>query len=43
MVVVERLKLLAEGDLHSEAPVPEENDETATLMNSLASTIQDLK
>lgn len=43
MVVVERLKLLAQGDLHSEAPVPEENDETATLMNSLASTIQDLK
>lgn len=43
MAVVERLKLLAEGDLHSETPVPETNDETATLMNSLAETVQDLK
>lgn len=41
--VVERLKLLAEGDLHSSTPVPETNDETATLMNSLAATVQDLK
>lgn len=42
-VVVKRLELLAEGDLHSDTPVPEENDETATLMYSLAETIQDLK
>lgn len=42
-VVVERLELLAAGDLHSETPVPETNDETATLMDSLAETIQDLK
>lgn len=42
-VVVERLELLAAGDLHSDTPVPEENDETATLMDSLAETIQDLK
>lgn len=42
-VVVKRLELLAEGDLHTETPVPEVNDETATLMNSLAQTVQDLK
>lgn len=42
-VVVERLKLLAEGDLHSATPVPETNDETAILMNSLTETVQDLK
>ncbi|MDE6516610.1 MAG: methyl-accepting chemotaxis protein, partial [Acetatifactor sp.] len=42
-VVVKRLELLATGDLHSDTPVPEVNDETATLMNSLAQTIQDLK
>lgn len=41
--VVERLKLLAEGDLHSDTPVPDENDETAILMNSLAETVCDLK
>ena len=41
--VVERLELLANGDLHSDTPVPEENDETATLMYCLAETIQDLK
>lgn len=39
---VERLKLLAAGDLHSATPVPETNDETALLMDSLAGTIQDL-
>lgn len=39
---VERLELLAEGDLHSATPVPETNDETAVLMNCLAKTIQDL-
>lgn len=42
-VVVKRLELLAQGDLHSETPVPLENDETAILMRSLAQTIQDLK
>lgn len=41
--VVDRLKLLAEGDLHSDTPVPEVNDETAILMNSLTETTQDLK
>ena len=40
--VVERLELLAKGDLHSDTPVPETNDETATLMYCLAETIQDL-
>ena len=40
---VDRLKLLAAGDFHSDSPVPETNDETAILMNSLAETIQDLK
>lgn len=39
---VERLKLLADGDIHSATPDPDENDETAILMNSLSSTIQDL-
>ncbi|MCM1119313.1 MAG: methyl-accepting chemotaxis protein [bacterium] len=42
-VVVKRLELLAQGDLHSDTPMPTENDETATLMRSLAQTIQDLK
>lgn len=42
-VVVKRLELLAQGDLHSDTPMPTENDETATLMNSLSQTIQDLK
>ncbi len=41
--VVKRLELLAEGDLHTATPVPEVNDETATLMNSLTQTVQDLK
>ena len=41
--VVRRLELLAQGDLHTDTPVPEVNDETATLMNSLAQTINDLK
>lgn len=41
--VVERLELLAAGDLRSDTPVPESNDETATLMYCLAETIQDLK
>lgn len=38
--VEERLKLFTEGDLHSPSPVPETNDETAQLMNSLAEMIQ---
>ncbi len=42
-VVVDRLKLLSEGDLHSDAPHPETNDETAILMNSLEQTIKDLR
>ncbi|MCM1540910.1 MAG: methyl-accepting chemotaxis protein [Blautia sp.] len=42
-VVVKRLGLLAEGDLHTDTPTPEVNDETATLMNSLSQTVQDLK
>lgn len=41
--VVKRLELLAEGDLHTATPEPEVNDETATLMNSLSQTVQDLK
>ena len=41
-VSVDRLKLLAAGDLHSDVPVPTENDETAILMNCLAETIGDL-
>ena len=41
--VVERLKLLAEGDLHADTPIPETNDETATLMNCLSETVEDLK
>ncbi len=39
---VERLKLLSVGDFHSDIPVPETNDETATLMNSLSDTILEL-
>lgn len=42
-VVVKRLELLAEGDLHTDTPMPEVNDETAVLMNSLTQTVQDLK
>lgn len=41
--VVERLGLLAEGDLHTDTPIPETNDETATLMSCLAETVNDLK
>ncbi len=41
-VVVERLKLLEEGDLHSDTPIPDTNDETAILMRSLAATIDGL-
>lgn len=41
-VSVERLKLLAEGDLHSDTPKPTTNDETAILMNCLAQTVEDL-
>lgn len=41
-VSVERLKLLSEGDLHSDIPKPSTNDETAILMNCLAQTVQDL-
>lgn len=41
--VVDRLKLLAQGDLHADTPIPETNDETAVLMNSLSETVGDLK
>ena len=40
---VDRLKLLAEGDFHSDVPVLETNDETAVLMNCLTETIGELK
>ncbi len=39
---VERLKLLAAGDLHSDSPILETNDEIALLTESLSETIQDL-
>lgn len=39
---VDRLKLLAEGDIHSEVPAPTENDETKLLLDCLAETIRDL-
>lgn len=39
---VDRLKLLAEGDIHSEVPAPEANDETKILLDCLAETIRDL-
>ena len=35
---VERLKLLAEGDIHSAVPEPTENDETKILLDCLAET-----
>ncbi|MDE6600914.1 MAG: methyl-accepting chemotaxis protein [Lachnospiraceae bacterium] len=39
---VDRLKLLAEGDIHSEVPEPAENDETKILLDCLSETIRDL-
>ena len=39
---VERLKLLAAGDLHSDTLIPETNDETEILMKCLSETIQDM-
>lgn len=39
---VDRLKLLAEGDIHSEVPKPTENDETAVLLSCMSETIGDL-
>lgn len=42
ITAVDRLKLLAEGDIHSEVPNPTENDETAILLNCMAETVQDL-
>lgn len=42
ITAVDRLKLLAEGDIHSKVPEPTENDETATLLNCMAETVQDL-
>ncbi len=42
IAVVDRLKLLAAGDIHSAIPEPTENDETAILLNCMAETVQDL-
>lgn len=39
---VDRLKLLAQGDIHSEVPEPTENDETKILLDCLSETMQDL-
>lgn len=39
---VERLKLLAEGDIHSEVPEPTEDDETKILLDCMSETIHDL-
>lgn len=39
---VERLKLLAEGDIHSVVPEPTEDDETKILLDCLSETIRDL-
>lgn len=39
---VDRLKLLAEGDIHSAVPEAEENDETAILLGCMSETIRDL-
>lgn len=39
---VDRLKLLAEGDIHSEVPEAAENDETAILLGCMSETIRDL-
>lgn len=39
---VERLKLLAAGDLHTDTLIPETNDETEILMKCLSETIQDM-
>lgn len=38
-----RLKLLSEGDLHTEIPKTKSKDETALLLNSLESTVNELK
>lgn len=42
ITAVDRLKLLAEGDIHSKVPEPTENDETAILLNCMAETVRDL-
>lgn len=39
---VDRLKLLAEGDIHTEVPEPTEQDETAVLLGCMSETISDL-
>lgn len=41
-MAVDRLKLLAQGDIHSEVPEPIANDETAILLSCMAETIADL-
>lgn len=42
IAAVDRLKLLAAGDIHSEVPAPTENDETAILLDCMAETVRDL-
>lgn len=39
---VDRLKLLAEGDIHSAVPEPTENDETKILLDCMSETMRDL-
>ena len=39
---VDRLQLLASGDIHSEVPKPTVNDETAILLSCMSETISDL-
>lgn len=39
---VDRLKLLAEGDIHAEVPEATENDETKILLDCMSETIRDL-
>lgn len=41
-VAVDRLKLLSQGDLHSDTKIPATNDETSILMMSLAETVSKL-
>ncbi|MBR4026594.1 MAG: methyl-accepting chemotaxis protein, partial [Lachnospiraceae bacterium] len=41
-ICVDRLNLVAEGDLHTETPVLQTNDETEILMNALGHTIDSM-
>lgn len=42
ILAADRIKLLAEGDLHTEVPVSDRNDETTILLNSTRDTIEEL-